>query len=157
MQEEVTCYFPSICFDELRKIVKKSVRILALQIVFQTEHIPHLNQVCWSLYRCSSVIFTKKYRGIILACNIRKSQRELTQEIRLLTCIQEVLDLNLTWGTDCPDLKFLWFLSVPPNKCQDNALSFTMSVFFHTLYTSLFKIIQSFNAVQSWVTDCFVK
>jgi hypothetical protein len=54
---------------------------------------------------------------------IRKSPRKLVQGIMLLTYIQEVTDLNLTWGTDYPDLRFLWSLSVLPDKCQDNALS----------------------------------
>jgi hypothetical protein len=38
-------------------------------------------------------------------------------------CIQEVVGLNVSWGTDYPGWDSLWISSVPLEKCQDCTLT----------------------------------
>lgn len=61
----------------------------------------------------------------------------------LLTCIQNIPNSNLCWGTN--QINFLWFSSVCPCKCLDNILKSGHDCFFLRPFLFITTAIQPFN------------
>jgi len=69
---------------------------------------------------------------------------QLIQMVMLLTCIFEVIGLNLAWDTNyCVFHSFLWFCGQMQGEYKK--LSFNH---FHLLWNSLLLVSHSFSAVQ---------